>query len=374
MENKYKKYYLIMNDYGDLYTTYDSPDIFPVDSLRYAGYLQDTVLHDVNNGTVAQTPDAVIDAIIEHLTNDIVFNTAQEAEFARFNHREETRVVEVTKPELIDLLRTYDLDIVIEEILETAAKENLEEQVLAEQTINEKEKTKELDWLLNLPEGFVVAISACRGKDCSRTDELEKRLRRKNYIKVVGKWDGVEETSFLVFTESESAARTLVETGIHEFNQDDVYVWKTPMTMADITEGTNEGTRLDDKYYYFDLDKIVMKRENVIPENKNGKTLNENRREVMEKYRDIIEDVIGSVEKDPEWLDDLNMLIFDIALDHFERKENKYKAYELIAENWEIVKDQVAELDFEVDAMAAAVAPNTRIGEAIREYIKQNFE
>ncbi len=131
------------------------------------------------------------------------------------------------------------------------------------ETSQQGNNKKELEWLLSLPDGFLVAISACRGKDCSRTDELEKRLRRKNYIRVVGKWDGIEETSFLVFTESESMARALVKTGIYKFNQDDVYVWKTPMTMADIIEGTDEGTKLDGKYYYFDLDKIIMSRDNV---------------------------------------------------------------------------------------------------------------
>jgi len=128
---------------------------------------------------------------------------------------------------------------------------------------HEENNKKELDWLLSLPEGFLVAISACRGKDCSRTNELEKRLRRKNYIRVVGKWDGIEETSFLVFTESKSIARALIETGVYEFNQEDVYVWKTPMTMADITEGTDEGTKLDGKYYYFDPNKIIMNRDSV---------------------------------------------------------------------------------------------------------------
>jgi hypothetical protein len=131
------------------------------------------------------------------------------------------------------------------------------------ETSQQGNNKKELDWLLSLPDGFLVAISACRGKDCSRTNELEKILQRKNYIRVTGKWDGIEETSFLVFTESESMARALVKTGIHKFNQDDVYVWKTPMTMADIIEGTDEGTKLDGKYYYFDLDKIIMSRANI---------------------------------------------------------------------------------------------------------------
>lgn len=136
-----------------------------------------------------------------------------------------------------------------------------------------QEVNNQLKWLLNLPEGYLAAISACVGTDCSLTDTMEHMLRAEfDYIKVIGKWDGIEETSFLVFTENENMAKALVQTGIYDFNQEDVYVWKTPMTMADITEGTNEGTRLDDKYYYFDLDKIIMKRDNVIME----KILNEN--------------------------------------------------------------------------------------------------